>query len=407
MQIIPIKYKTLMIKLKMKEAWPIIMDSTQAQKILIDLLNIPAINDNETDVAKYILQLFEPYLGNQVQAQLVNYAPNRDNLVLTIGHGHPVLGLSGHMDTVHPGDLDQWDTDPLKATIKDDRVYARGACDMKGGLAALLCTVLDLLAHDDLPNGTIKLLLSVGEESGEFGAAQLTDLGYADDLDALIIAEPSNDLKTVGYTAKGVIDYTVTAIGKGAHGSRPNMGINAIDHLVDFAVAVKKIMATFDQVNPVLGQLTHVQSVFDAGYQINSVPAKGIIKGNIRTIPEYPNQVIFDALNNLIAKLNQKPGYQLRIEYHFPEEAMPGDPNDPLIQLLSKVYETQFNEPLTPVGQTGASDGSEYCRSGKFPIAIIGPGGNMSHQSNEYLNLPVYLQAIKYYTAVIKQYFQA
>lgn len=380
------------------------MNQQQEVEILSQLISIASVNDHEAAIADYLESLFAPY-QDRVKIERVTYAPGRDNLVITTGQGEKTLGFSGHEDVVAPGDREQWNSDPFTATIKDGQLFGRGAADMKSGLAALVIAMLNMLETNTVP-GKIKLFCTVGEETGEYGAAQLTKLGYADDLNGLIIAEPSNGMQEVGYTSKGVIDYIVTSTGKGAHSSQPQKGINAIDHLIDFAVQVKALMAKFDQVDPILGPLTHVQSVFQGGDQINSVPAKATIKGNIRTIPEYPNQVVFDALNHLVEQLNQKPGYDLKIKYSFPEEAMPGDKNAPLIKLIEKVHDEFFNTPLVPKGQAGASDGSEFLHAkGNFTIALIGPGNNTQHQSNECVDLAVYHQAIKFYQQLAQEFF--
>lgn len=292
------------------------MDKQSREQILSDIINIQSDNKNEAAVADYIEKLFTPYLDQGVEIKRLTYAPGRDNLIVTIGSGERTLGLTGHEDIVSAGDLSQWDTDPYHATIKDGRLYGRGACDMKSGLAAIVITMLEMLEQHQVP-GRIRLLATVGEETGEYGAAQLTKAGYADGLAGLVIAEPSNDLKEVGYTSKGVIDYIITAHGKGAHASRPWKGVNALDHLLEFANLAKKRLATLTEEDPVLGPLTHVISVINGGEQINSVPAKAILKGNIRTIPAYPNQVVYDILNQIIDELNAKTDHDLEIRYSF------------------------------------------------------------------------------------------
>lgn len=381
------------------------MDKQEQTDILSNLINIKSVNDNEAAVAEYIESLFAPY--KEVKIDRVQYAPGRDNLVVTIGTGEKILGFSGHEDVVSAGDKDDWATDPFTATIKDGRLYGRGASDMKSGLAALIIAMLDMLKDQKIP-GKIRLFCTVGEETGEYGAAQLTKMGFADGLDGLIIAEPGNEMTEIGYTSKGVIDYIVTSVGKQAHSSQPENGINAIDHLIDFATQVKPLMKQFDKENPVLGKLTHVQSVFEGGSQINSVPGKAVIKGNIRTIPEYPNQVVFEALNNLIADLNQKDGYNLSIRYSFPEEAMPGTKEAPLIKLMEKVHREIFTDrPVKAIGQAGASDGSEFLHGkGNFTIAEIGPGGNTQHQVNEYVDLDTFYKSVEYYKQVAKEFFE-
>lgn len=382
------------------------MEKSKQIEILSKLISIKSENSNEAEVADYIESLFKPYQGQNIKIDRIQYAPGRDNLVVTIGEGNKLLGFSGHEDVVSAGDISQWSSDPYSAKIKDGKLYGRGASDMKSGLAALIIAMLDMLESHEVP-GKIRLLCTVGEETGEYGAAQLVKKGYADGLSGLIIAEPGNNMTEIGYTSKGVIDYIVTSIGKQAHSSQPQNGINAIDHLVDFANQVKPIMDSFDKVNPVLGKLTHVQSVFQGGSQINSVPARAIIKGNIRTIPEYPNKIVFNALNGLVEKLNQKPGYNLSIRYSFPEEAMPGDKNAPLIKLMEKVHDEIFDTSVNVVGQSGASDGSEFLHGkGNFAIAEIGPGNNTQHQTDENVDVEVFHKSIEFYKQVAKEFFE-
>ncbi|MBD7894800.1 ArgE/DapE family deacylase [Limosilactobacillus sp. Sa3CUN2] len=382
------------------------MEKSKQIEILSKLISIKSENSNEAEVADYIESLFKPYQGQNIKIDRIQYAPGRDNLVVTIGEGNKLLGFSGHEDVVSAGDISQWSSDPYSAKIKDGKLYGRGASDMKSGLAALIIAMLDMLESHEVP-GKIRLLCTVGEETGEYGAAQLVKKGYADGLSGLIIAEPGNNMTEIGYTSKGVIDYVVTSIGKQAHSSQPQNGINAIDHLVDFANQVKPIMDSFDKVNPVLGKLTHVQSVFQGGSQINSVPARAIIKGNIRTIPEYPNKIVFNALNGLVEKLNQKPGYNLSIRYSFPEEAMPGDKNAPLIKLMEKVHDEIFDTSVNVVGQSGASDGSEFLHGkGNFAIAEIGPGNNTQHQTDENVDVEVFHKSIEFYKQVAKEFFE-
>ncbi|MDN6639699.1 MAG: ArgE/DapE family deacylase [Tetragenococcus sp.] len=383
------------------------MDKEKQMEILASLIAIGSVDDHEAKVADYIASLFEPYKDREdVDIKRVTYAPNRDNLVVTIGKGKKILGFSGHEDVVSEGDLSAWDSNPFKAEIKDSKLFGRGATDMKGGLAALVITMLDFLVEDEIP-GKIRLFATVGEETGEYGAAQLTKAGYANDLAGLVIAEPTNEMKEVGIASKGVIDYVVTSMGKGSHSSKPKDGINAIDHLIDFANEVKPLMEKFDKGDPILGKLTHVQSVFQGGEQINSVPAKAVMKGNIRTIPAYPNQVVFAALNDLIDKLNQKPDYDLSIEYIFPEEAVSGDADAGLVKLVKSVHDEMYPDPIKIVGESSASDGSEFLHAkGDFSIVQVGPGNDSEHQSNENIDVDVFSQSIRFYKKLAVAFFK-
>ncbi|AUJ32984.1 MAG: ArgE/DapE family deacylase [Liquorilactobacillus nagelii] len=365
-------------------------------EILQKLIRIKTVNNNEAEAADYLASLFEPYSNAKVER--LTYAPNRDNLIVTIGETGPILGFSGHLDVVAPGDLNAWDSDPFEPVIKQQRLYGRGAADMKSGLAALVVAMLELLESKQPLSGRIRLLATVGEETGEYGAAQLTKAGYADNLIGLIVAEPTSDLSQLVYTARGVIDYRITSIGKAAHSARPQFGVNAIDNLMLFYQQVKARFADFTAVDPVLGGITHNITKISGGEQVNSIPSYAELWGNIRTIPAYPNQVFYDKIAELLAELNQQSDVKLAVEYSFPEEAIPGDPQSPIIKAAQLTAQEVLGRTFKIAGSSGANDGAEFLQAkGTFNSIEIGPGSDSSHQSNEYVELPIYLQAIEFY----------
>lgn len=373
--------------------------------ILQHLIQIKSVNDNETAVADYLASLFAPY--PEAQVKKVPFAANRDNLVVTIGNpAGPMIGLSGHMDVVDAGDVTAWSHDPFGGEVVGDQLFGRGASDMKSGLAAIVITMLEFLEAKTPLAGSIRLLATVGEETGEYGAATLTDAGYADNLAGLVIAEPSG-LDNVVYTARGVIDYKVVSTGKGSHSAQPEKGINAITNLMKFYNAVGPLMAEHKKTDPVLGGLLHNVDLISGGEQVNSIPAHAELMANMRTIPAYPNQVIYDELETLIAQLNQEDGVQLDLSYSYPEEAIPGDPQAPLVQLAKQISDKICGHDTKIVGSGGANDGAEFLRAkGDFTSIEIGPGSNTSHQVDEYIDLKEYLQAIAVYEALVPAFFE-
>ncbi len=144
------------------------MEKAQAIIILTDLLAINSANDHESLIADYITALFSGY---PVKIHRLTYSSGRDNLVVIIGDHGPLLGFSGHEDVVSAGNLANWHTDPFTPTLKDGKIFGRGASDMKSGLAAMIVAMLDLLDSERELPGRIRLLASVGEETGEYGAA--------------------------------------------------------------------------------------------------------------------------------------------------------------------------------------------------------------------------------------------
>ena len=109
-------------------------------QILSDLVNIQSVNDNEIDVCNYLHQLFK---AHNIYSEIINISDTRANLVAEIGSGKPVLGVSGHMDVVSAGNVDNWTYDPFQLTEESGKLYGRGSADMKSGLAAFVISLIE------------------------------------------------------------------------------------------------------------------------------------------------------------------------------------------------------------------------------------------------------------------------
>lgn len=129
-----------------------------------------------------------------MEAHLDPYGDHRANLVAEIGHCQTdrVLAFSGHMDTMGQGDK-PWHHEPLGAEIVGDRLYGRGAADMKSGLAAMVVALIELKEEGRLLSGALRLLATAGEELGTTGSHRLERAGLVEDVDALVVGEPTAD----------------------------------------------------------------------------------------------------------------------------------------------------------------------------------------------------------------------
>jgi succinyl-diaminopimelate desuccinylase len=269
-----------------------VMQEEQKLSILKDIIAIQSVNDHEKDVAVYLKQLFDE-TGIKNDILPLGDSKTRANLVAEIGNGKPVLAISGHMDVVEV-DADRWDTDPFTLTEKDGNLYGRGATDMKAGLVAMVIAMLELKESGAKIPGTIRLLATAGEEVGMPGAKAFKDQGYMDDVDALLITEPSGIYRAI-YANKGELNVTVKSAGKAAHSSMPYLGNNAVEHLIavlqKIKTEVKDITADFN--NDVLGKTVINIDTIKGGNQVNAIPSAAEAEINIRTIPEFDNAKIW------------------------------------------------------------------------------------------------------------------
>jgi len=377
------------------------MEKEKKISILQDIVRIKSVNSNEKDVAEYLQNLLNEY---DIESELIDWEePGRSNLVATIQKGEgKTLGISGHLDVVAAGDESEWKFPPYEAHIEDNKLYGRGATDMKAGTAALVIALIEMKEEGTSFDGTIKLLLTVGEEVGELGSAQLTEMGYADDLDAMLIAEPTSF--NICYAHKGSINYTVESHGKSAHSSMPEEGINAINQLNEFITRVNEEMdqVTADHENEILGKFTHNITIINGGSQVNSIPDYADVEANIRSIPEFSNEETIELLEKIVDEINQEIDGELKLNIDFNKQPVESDPDSELIQNIQNI----FDEDLDLIGIAATTDAAEFTKADNdFDVVIFGPGvPNLPHQLDEYVEIDNYLEFIDVYKKLFPAY---
>lgn len=377
------------------------MEKAEKVQILKDIIKIQSVNGNEKEVADYLGKLFKKH---GIASEQVEYAENRDNLVAEIGTAQDkVLAFSGHMDVVAPGNLDLWDFDPFSATEKDGKIYGRGATDMKSGLAAMVIAMIELAEEKASLNGKIRLLATVGEEVGELGAEQLTEKGYADDVNAMVIGEPSG--YRIVYAHQGSINFTVTSTGKSSHSSMPELGINAIDHLNEFYTKANHEFRKEHYTDDVLGNFNYNVTLISGGDQVNSIPEKATLSGNIRTIPAFDNEKTVQLLNKIVADLNTKEGFQLALTIDANKLVVKSQKDSDIAQLAQNIAEKKTGQEVPLLGIPGTTDAAEFVKAKTtFPVIVFGPGNNTPHQANEYVEVDNYLEMIDIYKEIATTY---
>ncbi|EOV8882578.1 ArgE/DapE family deacylase [Listeria innocua] len=373
------------------------MERERKIQILKDIVNIDSTNGHEEQVANYLQKLFAEY---GIESKKVQYDVDRASLVSEIGSNDgKVLAFSGHMDVVDAGDVSKWKFPPFEATEHEGKIYGRGATDMKSGLAAMVIAMIELHEEKQKLNGKIKLLATDGEEVGELGAEQLTQKGYADDLDGLIIGEPSGH--RIVYAHKGSINYTVKSTGKNAHSSMPEFGVNAIDNLLLFYNEVEKFVKSIDATNEILGDFIHNVTVIDGGNQVNSIPEKAQLQGNIRSIPEMDNETVKQVLVKIINKLNKQENVNLELIFDYDKQPVFSDKNSDLVNVAKRVASDIVKEEIPLLGISGTTDAAEFTKAKKaFPVIIFGPGNETPHQVNENVSVENYLEMVDVYKRI-------
>ncbi|HEK4355520.1 TPA: ArgE/DapE family deacylase [Staphylococcus aureus] len=395
-------------------------------QLLADIVELQTENNNEIDVCNYLTDLFDKY---DIKSEILKVNEHRANIVAEISNGSPILALSGHMDVVDAGNQDNWSYPPFQLTEKDGKLYGRGTTDMKGGLMALVVSLIELKEQNELPHGTIRLLATAGEEKEQEGAKLLADKGYLDDVDSLIIAEPTGS--GIYYAHKGSMSCKVTATGKAVHSSVPFIGDNAIDTLLEFYNLFKEKYSELKQqdtkheldVAPMFKSLigkeiseedanyasglTAVCSIINGGKQFNSVPDEASLEFNVRPVPEYDNDFIESFFQNII---NDVDSNKLSLDIPSNHRPVTSDKNSKLITTIKDVASSYVEQDEIFVSAlVGATDASSFLGDNKdnVDLAIFGPGNPlMAHQIDEYIEKDMYLKYIDIFKEASIQYLK-
>jgi succinyl-diaminopimelate desuccinylase len=351
------------------------IDSVELARELIafNTINPPG---NELNCIRHLERILsEAGLETMVQ----DFAPNRANLIARIrGAGSkPPLCFTGHVDTVPLGST-PWSVDPFAGDIVDGKMYGRGSSDMKCGVAAFVAAIVNMAARLKGTGGAV-LVITAGEEIGCEGAFQLARAGMLGRAGAIVVAEPTSNAALVGH--KGALWLKLTFRGVTAHGSMPNLGINAAFKAARAITALE----TFEfnvAPHPALGAPTLNVGTVHAGLNVNSVPDLAEIGLDIRSIPGL-------AHSRIVEHLRAELGDEIAIEPIVDVPAVWTDPSSPWIKGVYAAVHDVTGDEAEPRTAPYFTDASALTPAfGNPPTVILGPGeAAKAHQTDEYCSV--------------------
>ncbi len=308
------------------------------------------------------------------------FEPGRTSLVARLkgaAYG-PALCFSGHLDTVPLGAA-PWRVDPFAGVVEGDRLYGRGASDMKGGLAAVIDAALRL-SKEGPPAADILIVFSAGEEKGCEGARYLAGLdGVLDGVGALIVCEPTANYPMLGH--KGAAWLEAETAGRAAHGSMPDEGENAIYAMADAIVRLRSHRFSAAP-HPVLGGSTLNVGLIAGGTAVNIVPDRCVIHIDVRLTP-------LQALDDALVELTAAVGPAARLRLVSGAEGVWTDPAHPWVDKVFNIMTPLMEAPPAPRGVTYFTDASALSEAmGAPPALILGPGEpDQAHKTDEYCRI--------------------
>lgn len=380
-------------------------EKSEVLRLTQDLISLESHIDTpgrEAAIGQFLVQWFQE---RGIEAHLEPVEGERANVVAHIpGGGGPSLMFNGHLDTVPAGDMQ----DAFAPTIRESVLWGRGACDMKGAVAAMACTLADVVRDSATLSGDLLFAGTVGEETGSIGVKSLIDKGLHTDY--AIVGEPTT--LRVGIAHKGACFIRISLTGRGAHGSRPEEGVNAVSYAsrVIHALETDLRAELALRVHPLLGASTVSVGRISGGTQPNIVAERCFIDIDRRTLPEERDTLeeirrlvadICGAVTDLAWQVEEMPETSV-----VPHGALGTEPDAVLARHAQAACAKQ-GLLEQPVGVTYWTDGGHLSASGIETI-ILGPGDIANaHGPNDRVALAELETCTALYKDVVMRMLQA
>lgn len=368
------------------------------ENILRKLININTTNPhgNEMDGVKEILGFFP----KGIDYKIVDHENNRGSLIIEIeGKSQKKIGFIGHIDTVPVPDESSWIHPPFEGIFKDGYIYGRGAVDMKGGVTAMILTALYFIENHITPPNTLKFVFTADEESDGIGVQALRDKGLLKDLSSVFIAEPSDE--EIGICEKGALWLKIHIKGKASHGSKPELGLNAIEKLYEYINRIKDSL-DLKKNHYLLGESSCAITLINGGVKTNIIPENAVASIDIRTIPGFNHEEIIENAYKIGQKMEREnKGIVVEIEVENNRHPLTIDEENDFIKNIVSVYK-KLNYPVKFKGINFYTDASQIIPFHDIPFVILGPGEeNMCHQRNERIKIESIERMIEFYISYI------
>jgi len=372
---------------------------------LADLVRINSINPTlipggggEREIADYMAQAMR-----QLGMIVSQHEPEPDRIstvgiVRGSGRGKSLM-LNGHIDTVGVDSM----PDPFSAEIRDGKLYGRGAYDMKGSLAACLAAVKALRDAGQTLQGDL-LLAAVADE--EYASRGTADIVKHYQPDAAIVTEPTE--LTLATAHKGFIWLEVTVSGKAAHGSRPQLGIDANLKMGRFLHELERLEQELRarKPHPLIGPPTLHAALIKGGSAMSVIADRCELCIERRIIPGETEAQTLTEIQTLLDRLSASDrDFHATVKSFFVRDPFEVAATDPIVTAVQSAASQTLAHAVRPDGVSFWTDAALLAAAG-IPTVVFGPIGAGAHAAEEWVDLQSVEQAALIYAQTALAYCQ-
>jgi acetylornithine deacetylase/succinyl-diaminopimelate desuccinylase family protein len=372
------------------------LDEQEVIKLTAELIRRPSVTGEE----KCVVELLANFLADHgLPVELDEAAPDRPNLTCLWGADDgPTLLLTGHSDTVPIGN--GWTRDPFAGEIDDGRLYGRGSCDMKAGLAGMAIAMVALKRRMVWPRGRVLFAACVDEEESGIGTKAAINAGL--EADWAVIGEPT-ELQTI-RAAKGNCYFEVEVSGRAAHAGSPERGANAIYGASRAIAAVEAHHAELQQRrHPLLGSPSCSVGTIEGGMTVSAVPDSCRFRVDRRLLPDETGESALAEFSHALDRHAVMPAGTTRREFlRMDMPALELREGHSLIGAVKRAAQDCGGPDLPVGGWSAACDGGYLMRDAGIPTVLLGPGSivHQAHRPDEFVPIDQLVIAARSYAAL-------
>lgn len=357
------------------------------------------------DCAEIILRKFKE---NQIDAEIIEGKKGACNVVARLSGRNKgkVLLLNGHIDVVPPGE--GWTVDPFGGEIRDGKIYGRGTCDMKSGVASMVLAMIAFKRSGASFNGEIVFTGIADEETGsEFGTVYLLKNGIGKNADFAIVSEPTSLRIELGNRGLRWMDITVW--GKASHAGRPHLGINAIAYGARLVEAIQSMKFTnrndaFEIPTPSISV-----TMISGGTKVNIIPNRCDLSLDRRMILGETTETILRELKEVIDPILEKERdlkIELRMRPNYWDPFLISE-KEPIVQVAKESFKEVTGESPQLGAKAACTDASHLFHLGGIPTVLFGPGDeSLSHKVDECVSVENLLLATEIFISIFNRLFK-
>ena len=372
--------------------------------LLTDLVRIESVNPDldpdATGEAEMVAFIAEWATRAGLEAIVQDAAPGRPNVIVIArgSGGGKSLMLNGHTDTVALAEM----VDPLSARVEGNRLYGRGAYDMKAGLAASLMAAKRSKSLN--LRGDVIVTAVADEEAASIGTQAICRELDRWRPDAVIVTEPTE--MEIAVAHKGFVWFDVETFGVAAHGSRPQLGVDAIAKMGKVLVALEQhdLELRANPTHPHVGSGSVHASMIKGGQEMSTYPAYCKLQVERRTVPgESPDSTEAQLRAILDRCAGADGAFQAKLTRGLVREPFEVHQDSPIVHLCRRQLAQVTGHPAKIGGASFWSDAALFSAAG-VPAVLLGPTGAGAHAAVEWIDLDTVQQCADIYASVAQAF---